>query len=95
MIPRIPHPWHPGEYPYHVFEGTGVSPQTTHDGLLDASLQLQAEDRLDRSAFDALRTQGARFVTDFFLYNPELADPLAAVEDLLDEISADEHQERK
>ena len=78
MTPRIPHAWPGGEYPYDVFEGTRITPQIPHTELLDASLELQGEDQLTtkaRPAFDLLRTVDSRLAIDFFLYNPEFADP--------------------
>src|SRR5262245_49839112 len=77
MIPRLPGPWHPGPYPYDVFAGTPITPLSSHDEVLSASLTLQGMGRMnqgDRLAFDRLRTLAGRLATDFFLYNPELAD---------------------
>ncbi len=78
MIPRIPHPWAPGPFPYDVFAGTPITPAATHDEVLDASLKLMADGTLNsdtRPAFDALRLIESRLATDFFLYNPDLAAP--------------------
>lgn len=78
MIPRLPGPWSPGPYPYDVFVGTPITPLASHAEVLDASLLLQAEGRMTqavRLAYDRLRTLPERLATDFFLYNPDLADP--------------------
>src|SRR5438874_7127904 len=80
MIPRLTHPWHPGAYPYEVFAAAGLTPQTPHGAVLDLSLQLQAQNKMDRTAreaFDALRTLPSRLAVDFFLFNPDLCDPQA------------------
>jgi hypothetical protein len=80
MIPRLPGPWHPGPYPYEVFAGTPITPLASHGDVLAASLTLQSIGRMnldDRLAFDRVRTLPGRLATDFFLYNPELADAAA------------------
>ena len=78
MIPRIPHPWHPGPYPYDVFAGTGLSPRSSHAEVLDSAFRLQAEGKMThdlRRAWDEIRAVPRRLATDFFLYNPALSDP--------------------
>lgn len=90
MIPRIPFPWPGGDYPYDVFADTPITPQISHTELLDASFDLQADDRLtnvERPAFDQLRTVETRLAIDFFLFNPEFADPKARLSRAIQEVS--------
>lgn len=78
MIPRLSGPWDPGPYPYDVFAGTPITPLSSHAEVLLGSGVLQQMGRMnldDRLAFDRLRTLPGRLATDFFLYNPELANP--------------------
>jgi hypothetical protein len=78
VIPRVPHPWPVGKYPYDVFAGTGITPRTSRDELLELALELQASGAMSpemRIAYDAIRPAAERLATDFFLYNPELCDP--------------------
>lgn len=86
MIPRFPHPWLSGRYPYEVFEGTGITPQSRHGELLDRALELQAEGLMTpevRKAYDCLRPPQERLAVDFFLFNPELCDPDALCREAL------------
>jgi hypothetical protein len=86
MIPRIPHPWSPGKYPHEALDGTGITPQTPHAEVLDASLRLMKAGQMTpelRAAWDEVRYPARRLATDFFLYDPALCDPERLVEDAL------------
>ena len=84
MIPRVPHPWPVGRYPYDLFVGTGVTPRTPLGDLLDLALELEARGEMTpevRIAYDAIRAPVERLATDFFLFNPALCDPAALAQE--------------
>lgn len=90
MIPRLPGPWHPGAYPYEVFADTSLTPSASHAAILRGSGELQQLGRMnlsDRVAFDRLRIPAERLAVDFFLYNPDLADPQSLAESALQEFA--------
>ena len=86
MIPRLPHPWPSTGYPYEVLESVGISPQSSHEDVLAASLQLMAKGLLTadrRRAWDRLRLPAERLATDFFLYHPSFCDIDAMVSEAI------------
>jgi hypothetical protein len=73
MIPRVPHSWLSGGFPYEVLEATKICPQSTHKEVLDESFELQRSAAMSqeiRRAWDQVRTPAERLAIDFFLYNP-------------------------
>jgi hypothetical protein len=86
MIPRVPHPWRPGPYPYDLLEAAGLTPLSTHVEILDGSMRLMAEGKMTaemRLAWDEVRTFPRRLATDFFLYNAALCEAEAVAREAL------------
>lgn len=90
MLPRLTHPWYPHAYPYELFVDAGLTPQSSHTDVLDASLAMMGEGKMTpavRAAFDALSSIPSRLAIDFFLFNPELADPQRVAEDAVKQLA--------
>jgi hypothetical protein len=86
VIPRFPHPWAPGTYPYDSFVGTGITPESSHATVLDGAFHLQAAGTLSqeiRRSWDEIRTLSRRLATDFFLYNPEWCEATGPAQEAL------------